>query len=117
MKMWCSALGVVLLLSASQLFAENSKSVQNARGLSEIASIGSVRALKKRIASPALSKNVNQNLRPVLEMLTHLERRGAEVNIALEERKGNTFMQFAIDGELFPPLLVQCDECVIVFEY
>lgn len=56
-------------------------------------------------------------LTPVLEMIAMFEKLGATVEARLNESAGLTVLELKVNGEQIEPIIIQCKDCVIVYEY
>jgi hypothetical protein len=63
------------------------------------------------------AKAISLNLYPVLDMVAALERRGAKIQAKKFETSELTVLQLVIDGKEIAPIVVECQGCIIVFEY
>ena len=62
-------------------------------------------------------RGLNLNLKPVLDLLSQLESKGAMIEARALESGGVTMLELKVDGKPIKPILVECNQCVIVFEY
>ncbi len=68
-------------------------------------------------ADPTDLSGFSLNFRPVAEMLSQLKARGATIDTAVHKEAGLTYLNLTIDGKKIAPIVVECRDCVIVFEY
>lgn len=62
-------------------------------------------------------KAISLNLYPVIDMVAALEKRGAKIEAKKLETTELTVLQLVIDGKEISPIVVECQGCIIVFEY
>jgi hypothetical protein len=68
-------------------------------------------------SSPEALRSFSINFAPVMEMVSMLEGRGAKVEASLSEHKGLVLLNLQVDGKPLEPIVVECKDCIIVFEY
>jgi hypothetical protein len=91
-------------------------SVQSGLNVS-LAAPQALKGTNLNFSSPEALRSFSINFAPVMEMMSMLEGRGAKVEASLSEHKGLVLLNLQVDGKSFEPIVVECKDCIIIFEY
>lgn len=117
------ALGFLTLMATAQAQAQVTPDI-DLKGTTQSESLSlkfdlpqSLSGLSLNFSSPDSLKSFSLNFQPVLELVALLEGRGAKVQAKLVEIKNATVLELTVDGKKIDPIAIECNDCVIVFEY
>ncbi len=130
MKQFVKLLTILLITSATQVIAQTTPDVdfKGTRATTSdplmkentlnISIPKALAGFSLNFSSPDALQKFNMSFMPVMELLTLLENKGAKVTATPVQIKDLLTIQVAVDGKKLDDLIVvQCNDCVIIYEY